>query len=121
MEIETAPVETVGRDASLVARHAGCSINLGAVFVLAVPSWGDAESHRPVCRLLVDGSVSVIHHLVAVIFERLTKRTQHGPSLVAGRTGHTVLSSKSRKRPYVNVGKRRCSDRATVSKENRDE
>src|ERR1700687_2477139 len=121
MEIEAPPVEPVSRDASLVARHTGWSINLGAVFVLAVPSWGDAERYRPVGRLLEDRSVPLVHHLVAVVFERLTKRTPHGPTLVAGGAGHAVFSSKSRKRTYFDAGKRRCDERATISKDNREE
>src|SRR6267143_5356259 len=102
MEIQAAPVKAVRRDFTfhLAAGSASGIIHLRAVLAFAVPKRGHAEGHRPVCRLLENGGVTVIPHLVAVVVEGLSEGTKFRPSLVAGRARHPVLPREGRKRVH---------------------
>src|ERR1700704_490723 len=80
--------------------------NVGAVYALAMPVRSDTKGDWPVRRLLKNGSVAVVHHLVAVVLECLAKVIQFGPSLVTGRTGHTVLACERGDGTEVKRGRR---------------
>src|SRR5580698_6231123 len=62
-----------------------------------MPDWRYAEGYRPVPGVLPDGSIAVIHELVAVVFELLAEVIQHRPGLMAGRTAQTVFAGEGRK------------------------
>src|SRR5258708_6939704 len=98
MEIQAAPVKPMGGDFPFRGQRPGSSVDQRAVLAFAVPKRGHAEGHRPVCRLLENGGVAVVPHLVAVVLEGLAEGAQFGPRFMAGRTGHAVLPSESRQR-----------------------
>src|ERR1700687_3878292 len=97
MEVQTGPVESMSGDLGFVSAGAVRAIDLGLVDALAVPLRRDAEGHRPIGRLLKDGSVSVVSHLVSVVFELLSEGAEFRPRFMARRARHSVLSCECRK------------------------
>src|ERR1700676_5007889 len=102
MEIKAAPVKPMGGDFSLhlPKRRVGGIIHLRAVLAFAVPEGCHAERYRPVCRLLENGGVAIVPHLVAVVLEGLPEGAELRPSLVTGRARHPVLPREGRKRVH---------------------
>jgi len=47
---------------------------------------------------LIDGGIAIVTHLIAIVFELLSEWTELGPSFVARRARHTVLTSEGRNR-----------------------
>src|ERR1700693_1956389 len=82
----------------LVRTHAGRSIDLRSVGVFTVPNRSDAEGHRPVGRVLIDGGISIISKLIAVILKGLAERTQHRPRLMARGARQPIFARERRKR-----------------------
>src|SRR5712664_3438889 len=104
MEIQAAPVKSVGGDfpLHLPQRGVGGIIHLRAILAFAVPKRGHAKCHRPISRLLENRGVAIVPHLEADVLERLPEGAEFRPSLVTGRARHPVLSSESRKRVHFN-------------------
>src|ERR1700682_1874597 len=94
MKIQTRPVEPMCSHSRfhLSAGWAGWIVDSGAILALAVPGRRDAEGYGPVRRLLEDGSVALIPHLIAVVLERLAERTKFRPRFVTRRARHPILS-----------------------------
>ena len=91
--VQSAKIESCGRQAGLAAG------GIGGYFVdaLAAPERRHAQRDRPVPRVLPDGSVFVVHQLVAVVFEFLAEVIEHGPGFVAGGTTKPILAREGRK------------------------
>src|SRR5258708_13356583 len=102
MEIQAAPVKAVRRDFTFHLAAGGASgiIHLRAVLAFAVPKRGHAEGHRPVRRLLKNGGVAIVPHLVAVVLEGLPEGAELRPSLLTGRARHPVLPREGRQRVH---------------------
>src|SRR6266446_8194903 len=94
--VHTGKIKPVGREPPFDRATGRGIADVRAVHTLAMPLRCHAKGHRPIRRLLEDGSVAIIPHLVAVVLERLTKVVQLGPGFVTGRTRHAVLPCKSR-------------------------
>src|SRR3984957_13899041 len=99
MEVEAAQVEARGRHA--LHRRSGGGGASGRICIhqnlagaYAVPDRHNAESDRPVSRILPDRGIAVVHELIAVIFELLPKVIQHRPGLVTRRTAQAVLAGE---------------------------
>src|SRR5580704_2976055 len=97
VEVQPAPIESLSGYLGFVSAGTVRTIHLRFVRALTMPNRRYAESHRPVSRLLENGGVSLVSHLIAVVFELLAERTQHWPSFVTRGAGHTVLPGKSGK------------------------
>src|SRR5262249_33788814 len=67
------------------------------VRALPAPEWRDTQCDRPVGRVLPNWRILVVHQLVAVVFEFLAEKIEHGPGLMTGGTTQTVLAGKGRK------------------------
>src|ERR1700687_771175 len=99
MEIEASPIEPVSSNLSLSLRWRDCrwvGIDRDAIGAFTMPDGRDAEGKRPIRSILEDGSVALIHHLVAVVFEVLAKWTELGPGFMTGGARHAVLASERR-------------------------
>src|SRR5947209_19998449 len=57
-----------------------------------------SQGNGPIRRILPDRRVTVVHELVAVVFELLSKVIQHWPSFMARRTAQSVFSCEGWKR-----------------------
>src|SRR6266446_1175003 len=94
--VHAGKIEPVGREPSF-GRAIGRGIeDVRTVRTHTMPLRRHAKRHRPISRLLKDGSVAIIPHLVAVVLERLAKVVQLGPGFVTRRTWHAVLPRESR-------------------------
>src|ERR1700680_2012327 len=87
----------MSREPNFARANSGSGVNLHLVGAFSVPVRNDAKGNWPIGRVLPDRSVPVVHQLVAVVFELLSKVVQHRQSLVAGGTSQAVLSGKGRK------------------------
>ncbi len=100
VEVEAAQIKAGTRDAldrRAARRRSGCvGVNLDLAGAHAVPDRRDTEDHRPISRVLPDRGVAIVHELVAVVFELLSKVVQHRPGLVASRAPQPILSGESR-------------------------
>ncbi len=102
VEVETAKIEAGTRDAlDCCTSHHGTSrtirrvgINRHLAGAHAVPDRRDAERDRPVPGVLPDRGIAVVHELVAVVFELLSKVVQHRPGLMAGRAAQSIFSGE---------------------------
>src|SRR5580692_13050993 len=92
VEIQTTPVKSVGRDGRFVSAESVRSIHLHLVGAFTMPDRRDTERNGPVSRLLKDGGIAIVSHLVSVVFELLPKRAQLRPRLMARGTWHAVFS-----------------------------
>src|SRR5215472_1918856 len=106
MEIQAAPVKSLGVDLRLHSGSGRCAVYANAVCAFAMPVRGDAECYRLISRMLIDGSVALISHLVAVVLELLPIRTELRPGFMARRAGHAVLSRECRDSVHVAFGNR---------------
>src|SRR6516164_3532367 len=88
----------MGRDIGQGGVRPASAIDDHVVLMLQMPVGSDTHGDRPIGGALEDGSVAVVAHLVAVVFELLAKGTEFRPSLVARRARHTVLARESRYR-----------------------
>ena len=86
----------MGSDLTLGSHRPVRAIDVCAVLAFAMPDRGDAESDWPVGGILEDGSVAIVAHLVAVVFEGLAKRAQLRPRFVARRARHSIFSCEGR-------------------------
>src|SRR5882762_4739861 len=77
--VHAGKIEPVGREPSLNGSPRSLIGYIGAIHTLAMPLRRHAKRHRPISRLLKDGSVAIVPHLVAVVLERLAKVVQLGP------------------------------------------
>src|SRR5205823_14677428 len=64
------------------------------VGAFAVPEWRHAEGDWPIRRILPYRRIAVVHQLIAVILELLSKVIQHRPGLVARRTSQPIFSGE---------------------------
>jgi hypothetical protein len=100
VEVESAQVKTRRRDAldrlSPVEASGGVRINLNLASAHTVPDGRDAEDYRPISGVLPDRSIAIIHELVAVVFELLSKVVQHRPRLMASRAAQAILPGEGR-------------------------
>ena len=62
----------------------------------AMPERNDAEGDRPVPGILPNGSIAVVHELVAVVLEFLAEEIEHGPTFMTGGATQAVLPGKGR-------------------------
>src|SRR5215472_5146204 len=85
--------------------------DVSVVHALAMPVRSDTEGDWPIRWVLVDGSVALISHLVAVVLELLPKRAELRPGLVARRTGHAVLACERRYRADASCRARKSGSR----------
>ena len=53
---------------------------------------GDADTDGEITQILPDGSITVVHQLVAVVFEHLAEVIEFGPSFVTGGATKSVLA-----------------------------
>src|SRR5713101_7475498 len=72
------------------------SINLCLVAAFPVPVGNDAKCSWPIRGVLPDWRIPVVHQLIAVVFELLSKVIQHGPSFMTGGTAQAVFPGKCR-------------------------
>src|SRR5208337_1745444 len=74
MEIQPAPIKSMGGDFSLAAKRCAVgAIHRHLVGAFPMPDGRHAEGHRPIGRLLEDGGIAIVPHLIAVVFELLAK------------------------------------------------
>ncbi len=73
-------------------------IGCDPVHALAAPEGRKAECDGPVPIVLPDGSVAIVHELIAVVFELLAEVIQHRPTFMTGRTAQAILPGESRQR-----------------------
>src|SRR6516162_186851 len=96
--IEAAEIKAMGRDVGQSGVRPAGAIDDHVVLMLQMPVGSDTHRDRPIGGALEDGSVAVVAHLVAAVFELLAKGTEFRPSLVAGRARHAVLARERRYR-----------------------
>src|SRR5215469_7992717 len=106
MKIQAAPIESVSGDLGLHRGSGRRAVNANAIGAFAMPVRGDTEGYRPIGRVLVDGSIFLISHLIAVVLELLPKWAEFRPSFVTRGARHAVLPRKGRDRAHP-----RCWDR----------
>src|SRR5262250_2567370 len=92
--IEAAEIKAMGRDVGQGTALPTGAIDDHVVLMLQMPVGSDTHRDRPIGGALEDGSVAVVAHLVAAVFELLAEGTQFRPSLVTGRARHAVLACK---------------------------
>src|SRR5947208_16609540 len=83
--VETAVIEPSERQPTqggAAARSVVCDL----VRTFAVPKRCHAERDRPIGGILPDWRITIVHQLVAVVFELLSKVVQHWPGFMASRT-----------------------------------
>src|SRR6266436_3007274 len=103
MKVQSAPVEAVSRN----LRFSRCSlVHCHFVGAFPVPLWRDPERHRPVRWALENGGISVVPHLVSVVFELLSKRAQLRPCLMARGTWHAIFSCECGKSAGLTAGRK---------------
>src|SRR5580704_11159340 len=66
-----------------------------------MPDRRDAEGDRPVGGILPDRCVPIVHQLISVVFELLSKVIQHRPGFVARRTPQAILASERGQRMSI--------------------
>src|SRR6266403_1866174 len=95
-DVHAGKIETMCGELALCGESGRGIGDVSAVDAFAVPIGSDTKGDRPVRRLLKNGSVAVVHHLVAVIFEGLPKIVELGPRFMTSRAAHAVFTSKGR-------------------------
>src|SRR5258708_14056948 len=96
MEVEAAYVKAGSRNPGNRRIGTGSGIHQDLAGAHSVPDRQDAESNRPVPRVLPDRSIAIIHELVAVILELLSKVIPHRPGLVPPWPAQSILSCEIR-------------------------
>src|ERR1700719_2680439 len=82
-----------------------------------MPVRRDAERHRPVRRLLENGGIAIVPHLVSVVFKLLPKRAQLRPRLMARGTWHAIFSCECGKGAgWTDCRENNSEDRCNVQK-----
>src|SRR5277367_3528472 len=117
MEVETAEVEAGTLDAldgRAGKRSAGIGIDQNFASADPVPDGKDAEGDRPIARILPDRGIAVVHQLIAVILELLSKVVEHRPRLMASRAAQAVLPGEC----GDGFGRRRTRQNYEPEKEN---
>src|ERR1700747_2921973 len=99
--VQAGKVKTMGGQLALGGVAGYRVSDLCVVYTLAMPVRSDTERDRPIGGVLVDGSIFLISHLVAVVLELLPKRAEFRPGFVARGAGHTVLAGERRDGVHV--------------------
>src|SRR6266542_3874582 len=73
------------------------SIECNLICAFAVPERRHAEGDRPIGGILPDRRIAVVHELIAVVFELLSKVIQHRPCFMTSRTSQAIFSGECRK------------------------
>src|SRR5262249_7103648 len=96
-QVQTGKVEARGRDIRFreVARDDAWSLVEGhTIGILPVPLRGDADTDGEITQVLPDGSITVVHQLVAIVFEDLAEIIQLGPGFVTGGATKPVFAGE---------------------------
>ena len=105
VKVQAAPIEPIRCDFGFnVIRATYSVVHSNAICALSMPERRDAERHRPIAGVLVDGGIPVVAHLIAVVFECLPEGTEHRPAEVARGTRHPIFTRECRER--ANLGSR---------------